>query len=62
MGRNSLGDEGEGMALLEMTGGADAEDALDKLVALSAVRSKTALAPPHRPPQRSFRRVVGRLC
>src|SRR5215208_4433642 len=61
VGRNSLGDEGEEMALLETTGGADAEDALDKLVTLSAVSSKTALAPQHRPPQRAFRRVVGRL-
>src|SRR5829696_634974 len=49
------------MAVLLGTGGADGQDALDKRVALGAVRAETALPPEHRRTECLFGSIVGWL-
>src|SRR6266496_1873747 len=46
-GIDGSGEKSEQMAVLLGTGGTDGQDALDKRVALGAVRAETALPPQH---------------
>ena len=60
-GIDGSGEKGEQMAVLLGTGGTDGQDALDKRVALGAVRAETALPPEHGRAERLFGGIVGWL-